>query len=86
MIMNVYSVKDSLTEFKSPFIARSDAEAERAFSNLVNADRNEISMSPQYYDLYLLGTYDTDTGLIVGLAGGVKMVASGSAIKKGKND
>lgn len=86
MIRFVYAVKDSLTEFKSPFIAENDAVAARNFTNLVNADVNEVSLAPQYFDLYCLGTYDTEKGLIQPLKEGVKMVCSGSSVKKEDKD
>ncbi len=61
MVYNIYSIYDSVAEEYGPiFNAKSDAVAKRAVSGILNS--GEIRSND--YDLYCLGTYNTDTGEI----------------------
>lgn len=60
----MYAVKDALVGFGVPFASNSNAEAIRAFVRVATDTKSDIFASPGDYDLYYIGTYDTDTGLL----------------------
>lgn len=63
MIVNVYSVKDHLYKFGDPVLVPSDDLAVRYFSRLVNGDKvsNDLAFKPSDFDLFKIGTFDTDS-------------------------
>lgn len=64
MISKVYSIKDETVGFfNPPFICRSDAEAIRGFSFLINDKECQLSRYPEHYNLYVLSEFDDETGL-----------------------
>lgn len=66
MLYYVYSVRDRLDGFGRPFVHPSDALAKRDFAAAVHGDRvsSALAFSPADFDLYRLGKFDTDSGLI----------------------
>lgn len=68
MKLQVVSVRDSKTEtFNQPFFARTIGEAERSFSELTKDPKSFVSKYPEDYDLYKVGEYDDQTGLLTAL-------------------
>lgn len=68
MNLQVYSIRDSKgAVFNMPFYKRTHGEAERDFTSLVNDDKSTVSNYPEDYDLYHLGTFDDQTGLVTSL-------------------
>lgn len=60
MKVNLYSVRDSVAkEFGPIYCCKNDDVARRAYSQLMK-DVN----SPVDFDLYFVGAFDTDTGII----------------------
>lgn len=64
MVSNVYSVRDTKVGFSDPFICPNDSAASRALSFSFNNATNMVSYSPADFNLYRIGTFDSDTGLI----------------------
>ena len=66
MIKNLYSMKDVKVGFGIPFCSHSDATAIRELKVAVNAPKGStlIADCPQDYELWKVGTIDTDTGII----------------------
>lgn len=65
MELRVYSIRDSKAEiFNQPFFQKTDAEAQRSFAQLIRDPKSTINQFPEDYDLYFLGTYDDQTGVI----------------------
>lgn len=65
MKLYMYAIKDRATDqFDRPLFFISSGQANRAFSDEVNrqAEQNAIFQHPDDYDLYAIGTFDTDTG------------------------
>lgn len=63
MLHEVYSVRDSKTEvFGSPFLQKSQGEAERSFQALTNDPQTFVGKYPEDFDLYYLGRYDDNSG------------------------
>jgi len=59
MELKLYTVKDNVSdEFAPPFAAKNDPVAIRQFKGLIK------NLNPEDYDIYFLGKYDTDTGII----------------------
>lgn len=65
MIYTVVAIKDrALDAFQGIFNVRAEGEAIRAFQDAINKNENPMHMHPEDYDLYVLGTYDDNTGTI----------------------
>lgn len=65
MNLKVFSVRDSKAGvYNTPFFQHQIGEAERTFRKLVNDNQSMISQFPDDYDLYYLGDYDDQTGVI----------------------
>lgn len=61
MKFEVYAVRDSLIGFGLPLLRDNDAVASRSFE--YDISNNEIYKTrPQDYQLYKLGSFDTETG------------------------
>lgn len=68
MELKVYSIRDSKGEvFNQPWFSRSHGEAERHFTLLTQDEKSLLSKYPEDFDLYYLGTYNDQTGLIKSL-------------------
>lgn len=65
MQLKMYSVRDAKAEiYNAPFYKRSHGEAERDFKNAITDDKNPNAKYPEDFDLYFLGDYDDQTGLV----------------------
>lgn len=68
MQLKVYSIRDRKTEvYNTPFFQKSHGEAERSFTSMSMDTKSTINMYPEDYDLYYIGEYDTDKGLLIPL-------------------
>jgi len=68
MLKQMYSIRDSKAQiFHIPYFNNTHGEAERNFSELVKDEKSMISKYPDDYDLYHVGTYDDQTGLVESL-------------------
>lgn len=68
--MEIYVVKDTKAQtYGMPFFQRNHVTATRAIANEVRrADpTNTIYTNPEDFELYAIGTFDTDTGRVTGL-------------------
>lgn len=65
MVYRLYSVRDVQVGFNSPMTDINDNVAIRNFSYAINNPNNGImNFEPRDYDLYCIGEFNTDTGLI----------------------
>lgn len=65
MELQIFSIKDNKAEvFNSPFYMKTKGEALRAFDRTVNDPKTQINEYPKDFDLYVLGTFHSDTGKI----------------------
>lgn len=61
----IYAVRDIKVGFNQPMTDINDNTAERNFAYAVNNPANGImNFVPKDYDLYKIGSFDTETGLI----------------------
>lgn len=66
MIVNMYSVRDTLTGYGYPFVQPNDDAALRNFRYLLTRDSgSEFSVKPDDYSLFRVARFDTDTGAFV---------------------
>lgn len=64
MILRSYSIYDvKALQYHSPWFAVSDGSAVRSFSDMANDQNTTIGRHPRDYTLYLVGTYDDNSGL-----------------------
>jgi len=65
MELKAFSIRDTKSEvFNTPFFQKTHGEAERSFRELVKNPDSMPGKYPEDYDLYYLGTYDDQNGLI----------------------
>ena len=65
MILHIYALRDiKLANFDRPMFMQTEGQMIRALTDQVNnADKdNALYMHPEDFELYELGTYDTDSG------------------------
>lgn len=68
MLHKVYSIRDAKAEyFTPPFYKKTHGEAERDFRTLVKDEKSTVNKYPDDYDLYYLGEYNDETGVIKSL-------------------
>lgn len=68
MELKAYSIRDSKGGFYGlPFFKRSHGEAERTFAQLRTDNTSTVNQFPEDFDLYYLGEYDDQTGLVKSL-------------------
>lgn len=65
MKYGIYSVRDNKVGFGAPFVDISDQTAIRGFAFAVNQKVEVMSFAPQDYDLYRVGSFDTEKGEVV---------------------
>lgn len=64
MKYGIYAIKDVKVGFMQPFIQVNDGVAVREFRNIVNSSNSVVSANYTDMELYQLGSYCQDTGLI----------------------
>lgn len=69
---NLYAVYDRKAQYYlPPFACRSDADAERQFTEAVMTSETPISQYPAEFDLVRLGSIDLETGFLSSNQGGM---------------
>ena len=66
MTMEIYAIKDTKVAYNLPFYQHNQAEAQRNFAAAVRDTNGIMSKNPADFELWKLGTYDDETGLIYG--------------------
>lgn len=68
MKQRIYSVYDSAAAiYQRPFVAQTDGEVTRSFSDIATSADHEIGKHPEDYTLFCLGTFNDGTGEIMPL-------------------
>lgn len=76
----LYCIRDNLSGFGTPVFDVSDQTAKRAFSYAIN-NNPDMNFSPSDYDLYKVGTFDSETGLFAATESGLpELVVKGSSV------
>lgn len=80
--MFIYSVFDKKACYhKSYFFERSDAEAVRQFQRAVNDSRTDLNMFSNDFDLYCVGEFDINNGVVSGF-NPIKFVCAATSLLK----
>lgn len=61
----IYSIKDNKVGFMMPQADQNDASAIRGFSFAINNSDSIMGFSPNDYDLYKIGEFDSDKGKLI---------------------
>lgn len=68
MKLKIFSIRDAKAMyFNTPYFQKTHGEAERNFQSLVNDEKSTIFQYPDDFDLYYLGEYDDNTGVLESL-------------------
>ena len=79
----MYTIRDNKVGYQIPICDMSEASAIRNFSFGINNSDSVMGFSPSDYDLYKVGEFDTDKGVIVALTA-PEYVVSGVSLKEDK--
>lgn len=64
--MNIYSLKDVKSGYMSLMLYKNDELAIRAFKNMLQSgERNQVTMNPEDFELFSVGSFELDSGIIV---------------------
>lgn len=72
MIVKLYSIRDKLTGYNPPIAFKDERIAQRWFESFCKQKKDQEYIEPKYYELYEVGTFDTENG-------------SGSIYEQGQN-
>ena len=65
--MKIYSIKDTKGSFYDPMLALNDALATRNVRGVVNSGKGILAQYPEDFELWLIGEFDQETGIITPL-------------------
>lgn len=68
MIIQLFSIKDTKSRFLEPYAGMNKATAQRDIMNIFRNDNSKnspIVMNPEDYQLFKVGEFDNESGLIV---------------------
>lgn len=81
MIQKVFAVRDVKAQaMLQPFFSNASGSAQRAFGDAVLDGKSPISMHPEDYVLYEIGSYDDNSGELIALSP-IKMLNVGADFK-----
>lgn len=86
MILNIYSIKDVDLDYSSPFFASNDNVALRMFRAVARDKTTQIGQDPNFFSIYRLGTFDSETGFISTLPSPDFIVSANSLLGDGVID
>lgn len=64
MILKAYSIRDVHSGFSTPTFEYNDQIAIRAFEHAVQTSASVLKSHKSDFSLYLVGSFDTDTGVV----------------------
>lgn len=67
MLSPIYCIKDNKSGFLTPTVDQNDATATRNFEHALMNMNTVLGTHPADFDLYKIGTFDTDTGVLTRL-------------------
>lgn len=63
MMLNLYTIKDELTEYAPPVTIQTDELAKRYFREITKENKM-MSNNPEDFSIWYIGNYDTEDGTI----------------------
>jgi len=83
MIQKMFAIRDSKAcAFLQPFFSSANGSALRALSDAVSDGKSPLALHPEDYILYEVGSFDDNTGEIVGVTP-IKLLACASDFREG---
>lgn len=83
MIKWLYTIEDSTAgEYGQPAPSMNDATATRDFKMLVNEKGTIMNAKPEDFNIYKIGSYNTETGELIPLK--PTKIANGASVKEGE--
>lgn len=79
MIVKLYSIRDRLTGYNPPIAFKDERIAQRWFESFCKQKKDQEYIEPKYYELYEVGTFDTENG-----SGNIFEVGQSKLIKEGE--
>lgn len=61
----VYSYRDLKVAFGQPIVEMNDQTAIRGFAYAINQNQGLMNFSPKDYDLYRIGEFDAEKGILI---------------------
>lgn len=84
MNLELFAVKDrALGAFMRPWVAQTTGQAIRIFQDEINKHGSELNAHPDDYDLWHIGTFNDNSGLLTIPDGGIKQLVLGKQVLKG---
>lgn len=81
MKIGFYCVKDDFLGFQEPFCSMNDSSAIRQFDMMVSKKDTIFNLHSENFNLYKLGEFDTESGLV---DNSIVFLVSGSSILSSK--
>lgn len=79
-MLKVCAVRDrAVDSFMQPIFVRAVGQATRSFVDEVNKPDSPMFAHPEDYDLYMIGDYDDEKGVLIGCD--PKMIVTGKEVK-----
>lgn len=88
MILGIYSIRDRLSGYLQPTFDLNDAVAMRNFSAAILSPDAHLLMhtNSEDYDLYRVGQFDSDSGIISALPAPELVVSGNSVFRRSLGD
>lgn len=87
MILSVYAVYDQASKaYTQPFLFQRDAMAIRAFTEVANNKSHPIGQYPGDHSLFVLGSFNDNSGEFMNQKPGPRMLCSALSVLKGASD
>lgn len=87
MKFELYSYRDQLNGFGPIVLESNERTAVRGFSMAINNGNGLMGFSPKDYDLFLVGEFDIEKGIVMPASPGPKLVVNGlSVFNDGKGE
>lgn len=85
MKFGIYSIRDVYTGFLAPTIESTDIVAQRNFEFAVNKPETLLYTRPGDYELYKIGEFESDSGVVTPLTP-IQVVSSAVSLRKVDRD
>lgn len=77
MLKKITAIYDSATQvYLTPVFMNTKEEAIRSFTETVKGGQNQLSQSPEYFTLFLIGEYDDNKGQFTNLQTPEKLISA----------
>lgn len=75
----IFSYRDNKVGFGQPITDMNDQSAIRGFSYAINNNQGLMNFSPKDFDLYKIGEFDSEKGIILGYKA-PELIVSGASV------